>query len=143
MIIVGEAPGRGSIYGFRGYFRDFIAEAVGCAPDELALLHYCTNLIPCYDPDRPWPRHAAARAAHEIIAAAQPPVDIVLLGRRVHRAFAFWMAKEVAFMQLDYYSAHVETGVTYHVVTHPSRRNRMWNDPAEQVKFKHYLRRLA
>lgn len=146
-LLIGEAPARGSNGAFEAFSRsgERLARLLGRPFDAVNLLA------------RPlargesWPRALASTMAASLYRDALADREVVLLGRRVARAFLGLSPHLDALAEAEWYSRSDPTvprgdggwaRAVVWVAPHPSGTSRHWNDAANRHAARAFFRRV-
>lgn len=135
MLVVGESP---APRGDRAVTGRRFAELAGVERREDAPVDW-TNLLGYDGRDGRGSRFRvdlARTAAAELEPTLSGYRTVLLLGRRVERAFSFWPRPS------PYFDLRAAAGTLVAVFPHPSGVNRYWNDPAAVERARSFLWRV-
>lgn len=137
ILFVGEQPSRPGVttaFDPHGGSTKHLAEMAGVDPYFFRHMFRFMNMLPW----GPWSVRDARLYAPSVRGLAQyyQVGLVVLLGRKVAEAMGFGSHNGAT-----YYRVREVDGVKYVVLPHPSRRNRLWNDPVNVRRTTRFLRR--
>lgn len=151
LILVGEAPGSGSLIGreneaLTGSSGRNLCKIAGWEWKDYLSKTERRNLFYVEIPHEAWrPDLARTQAAFEIGDIAGRGIRVVVLGDRVRQAFQSFLKVEIPRFDWVLAGAKVrrhDFRFTVAAVPHPSGRNRYWNDSANVEEARRFLEGL-
>ena len=140
-LIVGEAPGKNGDPSkpIEGRVGARLADCCGLTLDEFLAAFERVNLLDEQPQDSgkgaSFDVRQAGRVTRELEKTFAPGQVVLLLGKRVARAFRISCAEYFDWFALNHAQACV--------VPHPSGVNRWWNEPENELQMRRFMRNVA